>query len=84
MSEKGAKELRRVGFGFTWEDYTVGDRLKTLGRTVTETDIVNFVGVTGMNEAIYGSYLYCWRGVGRARSASSPNLCAYWGLSAST
>ena len=58
MSEKGTKELHTVGFGFTWEDYTVGDHFKTLGRTVTETDIVNFVGVTGMNEVLFTDHTF--------------------------
>ena len=58
MSENDTKELRTVGLGFTWEDYTVGDYFKTLGRTVTETDIVNFVGVTGMNEVLFTDHTF--------------------------
>ena len=58
MSDKHIKELRTVGFGFAWEDYTVGDHFKTLGRTVTETDIVNFVGVTGMNEVLFTDHTF--------------------------
>lgn len=53
MNDGQTAELRTIGFGFTWEDYTPGDRFKTLGRTVTETDIINFVGVTGMNEVLF-------------------------------
>ena len=53
MSNRTSPELRTVGYGFTWEEYTVGDRFKTLGRTITETDIVNFIGVTGMNEVLF-------------------------------
>ncbi len=30
-----------------FEDLTVGDRWISLGRTVTETDVVNFAGMTG-------------------------------------
>jgi len=58
MNDTAPTELRTVGFGYTWEDYTVGDRFKTLGRTVTETDIINFVGVTGMNEVLFTDHTF--------------------------
>ncbi|WP_420412751.1 MaoC family dehydratase [Roseibium sp.] len=44
---------RLVGQGFTWQDFSVGDRLQTLARTITETDIIAFVGVTGMTEVLF-------------------------------
>ena len=50
--------MRTLGYGFTWEDYTLGDKFKTLGRTVTETDIINFVGVTGMNEVLFTDHTF--------------------------
>ena len=55
-SEKG--EIQTVGYGLTWEDYTVGERYKTLGRTITEADIINFVGVTGMNEVLFTDHTF--------------------------
>ena len=36
-----------LGLGLTWEDYGVGQKFKSLARTITEADIVNFIGVTG-------------------------------------
>ena len=30
-----------------FEDWTIGERLATHGRTVTEADVVNFAGLTG-------------------------------------
>ena len=33
--------------GRYFEEFTMGEKLRTLGRTITETDIVNFCGVTG-------------------------------------
>ena len=36
-------ELETVGLGFYYEDLDVGRRFKTIGRTVTESDIVNFI-----------------------------------------
>ena len=45
--------LPRLGEGFVWQDLTVGQRFRTFRRTVTETDLVSFIGVTGMLEAIF-------------------------------
>ena len=41
------------GKGPTWEDLTPGMVGRTLRRTVTEADLVSFIGVTGMTEAIF-------------------------------
>ena len=45
--------LPQLGRGFFWQELTVGQRFRTFRRTVTETDLVNFTGVTGMLEAIF-------------------------------
>lgn len=45
--------MRTVGLGFYWNDLTVGERFRTIGRTITEPDIVNFIGVTGMVETLF-------------------------------
>lgn len=45
--------MKTVGIGFYWNDLKVGDRFKTLNRTITESDIVNFIGVTGMLETLF-------------------------------
>jgi len=47
------KEIETVGLGIHWEDLPVGRRFKTVGRTVTEADVVNFVSCTGMLEVIF-------------------------------
>ena len=47
------RSLPRLGQGYVWQDLAVGQRLRTFARTVTETDLVNFIGVTGMLEAIF-------------------------------
>ena len=44
---------RRSGLGFTWEQLSAGQRFRTLNRTLTETDLVMFTGVTGMLETIF-------------------------------
>ena len=46
-------ELPVLGHGFYWQDLEVGQRFQTFRRTVTETDLVNFVSVTGMLEVIF-------------------------------
>ena len=43
----------RMGQGFVWQDLHVGQQLRTFRRTVTETDLVNFINTTGMLEAIF-------------------------------
>lgn len=47
------RSLPRLGQGFVWQDLQVGQRFRTFRRTVTETDLVSFIGVTGMLEAIF-------------------------------
>jgi acyl dehydratase len=45
--------LPRLGQGVHWQDLEEGQTFRTFRRTVTETDLVNFIGVTGMLEAIF-------------------------------
>ena len=45
--------LQTLGAGFIWQELAVGQKFKTFRRTITETDIVNFITVTGMLEAIF-------------------------------
>jgi 3-hydroxybutyryl-CoA dehydratase len=47
------QDLPTLGQGFYWQDIQVGQRFQTFRRTVTEADLVNFIGVTGMLEAIF-------------------------------
>jgi acyl dehydratase len=42
-----------VGLGFYFEDMPVGREFKTIRRTVTETDIVNFISATGILEVLF-------------------------------
>ena len=51
-------ESRLAGVGFHFEDLPVGFRFHTVGRTVTETDITNFVSVTGMLEVLFTNLEY--------------------------
>ena len=45
--------METVGIGFHFEDMPVGRKFRTIGRTVTEADIVNFVNCTGMVEVLF-------------------------------
>ena len=45
--------MQTLGLGFTWEQLSPGQRFRTLNRTLTETDLVLFTGVTGMLETIF-------------------------------
>lgn len=47
------RNLPRLGQGFVWQNLSVGQHFRTFRRTVTETDLVSFIGVTGMLEAIF-------------------------------
>jgi len=47
------EDIETVGLGFPWEELPVGRKFKTVGRTVTETDLVNFITCTGMLEVLF-------------------------------
>ncbi len=42
-----------LGLGLHFEDLPLGRRFRTIARTVTESDLVNFIGVTGMAEVLF-------------------------------
>ncbi len=42
-----------LGQGFFWQDLAVGQRFRTFRRTVTEADLIGFIGVTGMQEPLF-------------------------------
>src|SRR5256714_12267185 len=45
--------METLGLGLYFEDLPVGRQFKTIGRTVTETDITNFVNCPGMVEVLF-------------------------------
>ncbi len=45
--------LQTLGQGFYWQDLAIGQKFRTYRRTITETDLVSFISVTGMLEAIF-------------------------------
>jgi acyl dehydratase len=56
--QKDHDGLDIVGTGFYWDDLEVGYRFRTLGRTISDTDITLFVGVTGMVEEMFTNIEY--------------------------
>jgi acyl dehydratase len=45
--------METVGIGFYFEDLPLGRQFQTVGRTVTETDVVGFVNAVGMTEVLF-------------------------------
>src|SRR3546814_9227414 len=45
--------METIGLGCYFEDLPVGRKFKTIGRTVTDADITNFVNATGMVEVLF-------------------------------
>jgi acyl dehydratase len=45
--------MELIGLGFFYEDLPLGRTFQTIGRTVTEPDIVNFINCTGMTEVMF-------------------------------
>ena len=45
--------METIGLGHYLEDLSEGRRFRTVGRTVTETDIVNFINTIGMTEVLF-------------------------------
>jgi acyl dehydratase len=56
---RGGRDGGAMGDGFgglqgrTWEEQPVGFTFRTLGRTITETDLVGFVSSLGFNEPLF-------------------------------
>jgi acyl dehydratase len=45
--------MEYVGLGLFFEDLKLGRKFRTVGRTITEADIVGFINVTGMQEVLF-------------------------------
>jgi acyl dehydratase len=55
---EGWNDIAVHGMGWYWDDLKVGQRFRTLARTITEADITMFVGVTGMVEEMFTNLEY--------------------------
>lgn len=45
--------IETVGLGIPFEGWTAGRRFRTIGRTISDADITNFVNATGMVEVLF-------------------------------
>ena len=77
-----------IGEGVLFDDYKIGATYKTLGRTVSETDIVNFVNLGGFTEPLFMDMEYVAKesvfgrraAPGAMTFALSEGLCMQTGL----
>ena len=78
--------METVGLGYRFEDLTVGRQFKTVGRTVTEPDIVNFINTIGMTEVLFTNteFLYGEAGYKGRLAPGSLVFCLMEGLLAQT
>ncbi len=53
-----SEELKYQPTGFYYEDFEPGQKYITASRTITETDIVNFAGITGDFNQIHTDAVY--------------------------
>src|SRR4030095_4608659 len=56
-----ADDLRAGGEGMTYDQHAIGAAYRTLNRTVSETDIVNFVNLCGFTEPLFMDMEYIAR-----------------------
>lgn len=69
--------MKTLGLGLYWNDLEVGVQFKTLNRTVTEPDIVNFIGVTGMVETLFTDLTFGDHGGGPMGGRVAPAALVY-------
>jgi acyl dehydratase len=69
--------MKTVGIGFYWDELEVGQKFRTLNRTITEPDIVNFIGVTGMVETLFTDLSFGDHGGGVMGGRVAPAALSY-------
>lgn len=74
--------MKTIGLGFYYEDLPVGTKFKTVGRTITEPDIVNFINTIGMTEVLFTNmdFLYNEAGFKGRLAPGSLVFCFMEGL----
>src|SRR5204863_91972 len=50
--------VKQLGEGWNWRELKIGDRFKTFGRTLFETDLLNFVTLCGFSEELFTNKEY--------------------------
>lgn len=69
--------MKTMGIGLHWDELEVGQQFRTLNRTITEADIVNFIGVTGMVETLFTDLTFGDKGGGLMGGRVVPAACTY-------
>ena len=64
------QDIPQAGRGPYWQDLKVGGKVKTFRRTLTETDLVNFISCTGMLETLFVDVTYTGAIAGRVVPAA--------------
>ncbi|MEI7531046.1 MAG: MaoC/PaaZ C-terminal domain-containing protein [Betaproteobacteria bacterium] len=62
--------------GLYWEEWTIGKSFESAARTVTETDIVNFAGISGDYNPLHINEEYCKKTQFGTRIAHGPLVYA--------
>lgn len=65
-----------VGLGYHFEDLPVGRRFSTIGRTITEGDILNYVNCTGLTEVMFTDLEFLKEG-SAIKGRVGPGMLAY-------
>jgi acyl dehydratase len=47
------KDVKLLGQGPYWDELSVGERFRSAGRTLTETDLVNFINLSWLTEELF-------------------------------
>ena len=58
MSEVSPSSVPLLGIGLWLEELPIGRRFRTVGRTLTEADLVQFVNATGCTEVLFTNVEY--------------------------
>ncbi len=69
--------MKTIGMGLYWDQQKVGDRYRTFGRTITETDLMMFIGVTGMTEVLFTDQTFEPPGQAKPQGRMVPGALVY-------
>ncbi len=51
-------DLKTIGTGWYWDEFIIGDKFRTVGKTLTHADIINFVNSTTLHEVLFTNKVY--------------------------
>ena len=53
-----ADNIPYVGLGLYWNDLAIGQKFRTINRTITESDLIAFINATGLLEVIFTDHTF--------------------------